>query len=77
MSWTIIARLVIYAAISYLLAPKGPEAPAQATLEDFDIPKPDPSANIPVVFGTAWIKSSNVVWYGDLATTPIKTKSGK
>ena len=32
---------------------------------------------IPVVFGDAWVKGSNVVWYGDLRTTAITKKSGK
>ena len=31
---------------------------------------------MPVVFGTVWLRSPNVLWYGDLRAEPIK-KGGK
>ncbi len=30
-----------------------------------------------MVFGTNWIDDPNVLFYGDLRTTPIKVKGGK
>ena len=67
---------VALAFISYLLAPR-PEAPDPHTLKDFDIPVADPSKEIVVFWGTGWLKDPNVVWYGDLGTSPITTDSGK
>jgi hypothetical protein len=32
---------------------------------------------MPVLFGCKNMKGANVVWYGDLKTTPIKVKGGK
>lgn len=73
MIWDIIVRIVVYAALSAVLAPKPKSQNAKAaTLEDFDFPRPDPSANVPVIFGTVWIKSPAVVWYGDLRTEPVR-----
>lgn len=74
--WWNIAMLVISSAISYALRPK-PVAPKPASLSDFDAPTVDANRPIPIVFGTVWLRGPNVVWYGDLRTTPIKTKSGK
>ncbi len=67
---------VALAFLSYLLAPK-PESPNAHNLKDFDVPMADPSKEITVVFGTGWLKDPNVVWYGDLGTSPIESSSGK
>lgn len=32
---------------------------------------------IPDVIGTVTLKGANTVWYGDLSSSPVKTKSGK
>lgn len=32
---------------------------------------------MPVVFGEVWITGPNILWYGDLDTTPIKVKGSK
>lgn len=37
-----------------------------STLEDFDMPTADDGKQMPVIFGTVTLKSSNIVWYGDL-----------
>lgn len=50
--------------------PKGPEA------GKLDIPSAEEGGSIPVIFGTVIVKKSNVVWYGDADTTPIKQSSG-
>lgn len=41
-----------------------------------DIPTAEEGGSIPVIFGTCMVKSSNVVWYGDSDTKPIKSGGG-
>lgn len=53
------------------------QTPAPATLQDFDVPKAEEGAVIPVLFGTKIIRAPNVLWYGDLKTVPLKKKGGK
>lgn len=62
--------------IAAALAPK-PPAPKPAALEDFDVPVAEEGRPIPVVFGTVTITGANVLWYGDLRSTAIKSKGGK
>ena len=71
-----LALLVVSYFISAALAPKPPQ-PKSAALEDFDIPLAEQGRPIPVVFGTMLITGPNVLWYGDLRTTPIKSEGGK
>ena len=68
--------LVVSAFISAALAPK-PPAPKPASIKDFDVPVAEEGRPIPVVFGTVTITGSNVLWYGDLRSTPIQSKGGK
>lgn len=75
--WAIyVALTVVSVGLSILLAPKAP-SPPPAELEDFDAPTAEEGRPIPVVFGTVKITGSNILWYGNLTTTPIKTKGGK
>lgn len=79
MVWNFVIQLAIVLVASYVsaaLAPK-PEPPKPSTLDDFDAPTADDGRPVPVVFGDAWIKGPNVIWYGDLRSTPIKKKGGK
>jgi hypothetical protein len=66
----LIALLVIYA-----LMPK-PRTPPPGGPQAIQIPVPDASQPIPVIFGTCWI-TPTVAWYGDLSTRKVKTSSGK
>lgn len=71
--------LIVLAAsllISYALAPK-PPVPKPAALSDFDVPTAEEGRPIPVIFGEVWVTGSNVLWYGDLRSTPIRKKGGK
>ena len=61
---------------STMLAPK-PAVPKPANFSELEVPTAETGKPIPVVFGTYIIQSPNVVWYGDLAYAPIKTKGGK
>lgn len=74
--WWYVAVIVVSAILSYALAPK-PAQPPKPTLEDFDVTTAEEGRPIPVVFGEVWIKGSNIIWYGDLDTDPIKVKGGK
>jgi hypothetical protein len=76
MFWVQLILLVVSYVVSAALAPK-PPAPKPAALEDFDIPVAEQGRPIPVVFGTMLITGANVLWYGDLRTTPIKSSGGK
>lgn len=82
-SWTAffvyVAISTVVSAASYLLQrkPPRPDTPKPATLDQFDVPTAEEGRSIPVVFGTVWHESPNVVWYGDLRTEAVKEKSGK
>jgi len=70
----VIAAVIAVAAI--LLMPK-PAEQKPASMKDIDIPTAEQGRPIPVVFGTYVIKSSNIVWWGDLGYKKIKAKGGK
>ena len=67
---------IVALVVAVAMAPK-PADQKPAALDDFNMPTAEPGRPIPVVFGTYVIKSPNVVWYGDLASTPIKADGGK
>ncbi len=74
--WAAIAVMIVSVLVQYALQPKAPR-PQAAELKDFDAPTADEGRPVPVVFGTVLVRSANVVWYGDLRTTPIRSKGGK
>lgn len=72
--WVILAISII---ISIATAPK-PKNAKPPSLEDFsDMPGVEDGVEITDVAGMAWIPNSNMLWYGNLRTTPIKAKGGK
>lgn len=71
-----IAVLLVSALIATALAPK-PPTPKPAALQDFDVPVAEQGRPVPVVFGSVLVTGPNVLWYGDLRSTPIKKKGGK
>lgn len=75
--WFAIASLVLNLVFSAFLRPSPPPGPSPAGLGDLDVPTANEGSSIPVIFGRRHIKSPNVVWYGHLRTTAIKTSSGK
>jgi len=66
--------IIVAIALSIALAPKPPR-PKAATISDFDLPTAEEGRAIPVVFGQCDITGPNVLWYGDLSTTPIRKHS--
>ena len=77
MMWWAIAMLVVSVAASYAMRPstKG-SSQNQSTLEDFDVPTAEDGKQMPVIFGTVTVQSSNIVWYGDLDYEAVKESSG-
>ena len=69
-------RGLLFFFISVLLRPK-PPTPKPATLDDLNVPRASEGDEVGKVYGTVWIKSPQVVWYGDLLSTPITSRSGK
>lgn len=77
MEWVVYAVVFIIAVVLAVALAPGPPSQKPATLDEFQIPTAEPGRPVPVVFGTYVIKSPNVVWYGDLASEPVKTSGGK
>jgi len=75
-TWIYLIMLVVGTAYSMSNQPKQ-EKPTALTLDDAKIPSAEIGKSIPVLFGTREINDANVVWYGHLRTTAVKTKSGK
>lgn len=71
-----IGIMIVSALLSYALAPK-PKPPKPASITDFDVPTAQEGREIPVIFGTVWVTGPNVLWYGDLRSSPIKKKQKK
>ena len=76
MPFTEIFLFIVATVIQQLLAPRPPK-PKPAALTDFDVLTADAGRPVPVVFGTVLVKGSNIVWFGDLRSTPIKSGGGK
>jgi len=74
--WQFLVGVIISLAVSYALRPK-PQTQPPAGINDIKAPTADDGREIPVLFGCKPVRGPNVVWYGDLKTTPIKSKSGK
>lgn len=70
MFWNILF-LILSWVISYALAPK-PQNAKPASLDDVNAPTAEEGREIGIVFGTVWIESPNVVWFGDFDTSPIR-----
>ena len=71
-----IAMMIASYAINALLQPK-PEQPKPASQEEFDFPQIDEGTAQTVVFGDVWIEDWNVLWYGNMRNSAIKSKGGK
>ncbi len=67
MFWFAVVFVVAFA-IAYAAMPK----PQNAELGTVEAPTAEEGRAIPVLFGTRWIKQSNVVWWGDVRTEEVK-----
>lgn len=73
MAWAAIIIAVVAAVYAYSRIPK-PQIAPPPSLDDLEAPTAEEGRSIPVLFGRRRIKSPNVVWYGDLNTTPVRQK---
>lgn len=67
---------LVLSAVGFLLRPK-PEQPKPSTIEDVKIPITEEGQEIGKVYGTVWLKSPQVVWYGHFRAAPIKKSRPK
>lgn len=74
--WVNLLIGLVLSLVSALLRPK-PEPPKPNTIGDFKIPVTKEGEEVGIVYGTAWINSPQIVWYGNLATKPVKTSVPK
>lgn len=74
--WVQIAILVVSMVISYAMRPK-PKSPKPASIGDFDMPVVEEGTEQAVFFGDCWISGWQVLSYGNLRTSKVRTKSGK
>jgi hypothetical protein len=75
-TWVQIILFVISIAISIASRPKSQNNKPPA-LTDFSVPTAEEGREIQVLHGECWVDDPNVLWYGDLYTSPIKASGGK
>ncbi len=76
MTWIYLIVLVVSLIVAYARVQRPKSTPAPL-LSDFDVPTAEDGREVVDIGGTCWIVDPNVLWYGDLSTTPIKQKGGK
>lgn len=74
--WVNLIIGLVLSLVSAFLRPK-PEPPKPNTIGDFNIPITKEGQEVGIVYGTAWIYSPQIVWYGDFKTEPVKTRTEK
>lgn len=77
--WPDLVVSFVMMVVSSALRLVGQQQPEQSKAPEpgkLNVPTTEEGRPIPVIFGTCIVKSSNVVWYGDAKTTPIKQSGG-
>jgi hypothetical protein len=74
--WFYAFVLVLSIAISVAMRPK-PQSQKPPSLAELSVPTAEEGREVLVIFGEVWVDDPNVLAYGDLRTTPIKTRTGK
>lgn len=77
MAWWYLVVWAVVTVASALLTPKQKVQNARPGAFGEDIPYVAESAAIPVGWGTFWVTSANLVWWGDVRMTAIKRSQGK
>lgn len=75
-TWVYIIILLISLAVSYAARPK-PQNAKPPALTDFDAPVVEDGRDVAWIHGECWVSDPNILWWGNLRTTPIKAKGGK
>ena len=73
--WNYVIMLALALVATYVMRPKSQTTPPKG-LDEVTAPTAEVGREIPVLFGRRAIYGANVVWYGDLATSAVKTKGG-
>jgi hypothetical protein len=73
--WQFLAAVALTLVASYVLRPR-PQTQPPAGLSEIKVTTAEDGRELGVLFVCRYIHG-NVVWYGDLRTTPIKVKGGK
>jgi len=73
--WQFLTAVALTLVASYVLRPR-PQTQPPAGLSEIKVTTAEDGRELGVLFGCRYIHG-NVVWYGDLRTTPIKVKGGK
>lgn len=71
--WVVVI-LIVALVLAYAMQPK-PQQMKPAALEDFEFPVAEDGKAAALIFGDVWTEDPNVLWFGDLYTRPIKSKS--
>ena len=74
--WNYVIMLALALVATYVMRPKTQTTPPKG-IDEVTAPTAEVGREIPVLFGRRAIYGANVVWYGDLATSAVKTKGGK
>lgn len=79
MGWLEIAYYIVVIALAVYSFVGGSKQnqPNALTLDEIKPPVAEEGKTIPVLFGTRDVHGANVVWYGNLRTTPVQVSSGK
>lgn len=76
MVWPLVLLFVVSIVVVLAMTPQAPAAKPQS-MDEGSLPMAEPGNVVPIVFGTYIVQAPNIVWFGDLDQTPIRTKSGK
>lgn len=71
-----IGLLLASFAIQAMITPKT-HPPKRSSLSDFDFPQVDETTPQCVVFGDVWIPDWEVLWYGNMRSSAIKSTGSK
>lgn len=76
MGWVEAFWLFVVSTAIQIAFQKTPQDVSKASDGEFQVPTAEEGRVIPVAFGTCYFKAPNVVWWGNLAADPMKTKTG-
>lgn len=74
MAWWYIVVFIAALFIASSMKPKANSKPPSSM--NLDVPTAEEGRPIPVLFGTRDIKSPNILWYGGVRTTDVKSQGG-
>jgi hypothetical protein len=72
MAWWYVAVFVVSLIISYAINPKPPKTKPPG-INEVEAPTAEEGKEIPVLFGTKYLRGPNIVWYGNVVRTSFDT----